>query len=79
MPRAQPKRPIRQVIAYAQSNWAALLRYTEHGDLCIDNNLADWTLRAQAIGRRYAQFPIVRSECSPTVRNARIAAVNPSI
>src|SRR5512135_3582602 len=28
-----PKSPIGQAIAYAQSNWAALLRYTEHGDL----------------------------------------------
>jgi transposase len=54
--KALPKSPIGQAIAYAQSNWAALLRYTEHGDLSIDNNLAERTLRAQAIGRRNWTF-----------------------
>jgi hypothetical protein len=53
--RALPKSPIGQAIAYAQSNWA-LLRYTEHGDLSIDNNLAERMLRAQAIGRRNWTF-----------------------
>jgi transposase len=51
-----PKSPIGQAIAYAQSNWAALLRYVEHGELSIDNNLAERMLRAQAIGRRYWTF-----------------------
>ena len=54
--RALPKSPIGQAIAYARSNWAALLRYTEHGDLSIDNNLAERMLRAQAIGRRNWTF-----------------------
>jgi hypothetical protein len=54
--RALPKSPIGQAIAYAQSNWAALLRYIEHGDLSIDNNLAERMLRAQAIGRRNWTF-----------------------
>jgi hypothetical protein len=54
--KALPKSPIGQAIAYAQSNWAALLRYTEHGDLSIDNNLAERMLRAQAIGRRNSTF-----------------------
>jgi transposase len=51
-----PKSPIGQAIAYAQSNWAALCRYPEHGDLSIDNNLAERMLRAQAIGRRNWTF-----------------------
>src|SRR5262249_15209067 len=38
------------------SNWAALMRYTEHGDLSIDNNLAERMLRAQAIGRKNYTF-----------------------
>jgi hypothetical protein len=54
--KALPKSPMCQAIAYAQSNWAALLRYTEHGDLSIDNNLAERMLRAQAIGRRNWTF-----------------------
>jgi transposase len=54
--RALPKSPIGQAIAYARSNWAALLRYTEHGELSIDNNLAERMLRAQALGRRNWTF-----------------------
>jgi transposase len=54
--KALPKSPIGQAIAYAQSNWAALLRYTEHGDLSIDNNLAERMLRAQALGRKNWTF-----------------------
>ena len=53
---ALPKSPIGQAIAYAQSNWAALCRYPEHGGLSIDNNLAERMLRAQAIGRRNWTF-----------------------
>jgi hypothetical protein len=53
---ALPMSPIGQAIAYAQSNWVALLEYTEHGELSIDNNLAERILRAQAIGRRNWTF-----------------------
>lgn len=53
---ALPRSPIGQAIAYARSNWAALCRYPEHGDLSIDNNLAERMLRAQAIGRRNWTF-----------------------
>jgi hypothetical protein len=40
------------------SGWfqEALLRYTDHGGLSIDNNLAERVLRAQAIGRRNWTF-----------------------
>jgi hypothetical protein len=51
-----PKSPIGQAIAYAHSNWAALRRYPEHGELSADNNLAERMLRAQAIGRRNWTF-----------------------
>jgi hypothetical protein len=54
--KALPKSPIGQAIAYSRSNWAALLRYIEHGDLSIDNNLAERMLRAQAIGRKNYMF-----------------------
>jgi transposase len=53
---ALPKSPIGQAIAYARSNWTALCRYPEHGELSIDNNLAERMLRAQAIGRRNWTF-----------------------
>jgi hypothetical protein len=48
--RVLPKSPNGQAIAYAQSTWAALCRYPEHGELSIDNKLAERMLRAQAIG-----------------------------
>jgi hypothetical protein len=54
--KALPKSPIGQAIAYSQSNWAALCRYPEHGELSIDNNLAERMLRAQAIGRKNYTF-----------------------
>jgi transposase len=51
-----PKSPIGQAIAYARSNWTALCRYPEHGELGIDNNLAERMLRAQALGRKNYTF-----------------------
>jgi transposase len=53
---ALPKSPLGQAVAYAQANWAALCRYPEHGELSIDNNLAERMLRAQAIGRKNWTF-----------------------
>jgi hypothetical protein len=53
---ALPKSPMGQAIAYAQSNWSALCRYPEHGELSIDNNLAERMLRSQAVGRRNWTF-----------------------
>ena len=43
---------IGEAIAYALGNWAALLRYTEDGDLEIDNNGAERSLRGVAVGRK---------------------------
>ncbi|QEL14159.1 IS66 family transposase [Limnoglobus roseus] len=50
-PAALPKSPLGQAITYAVRNWAALVRYVEHGFLSIDNNLAERTLRPVAVGR----------------------------
>ena len=47
-----PKSPIGQAIAYAQRQWQALMRFTEHGFLNIDNNASERALRAVAIGRK---------------------------
>jgi hypothetical protein len=48
---ALPKSPIGQAIAYARSSWAVLCCYPEHGELSIDNYLAEKKSRADAIGR----------------------------
>jgi transposase len=49
--KALPKTPLGQAIGYALNNWKALNRYLEQGYLAIDNNLAERTLRAIALGR----------------------------
>ena len=55
-PQVLPKSPIGQAIAYTLSNWEALVRYTEDGDLEIDNNGAERSLRGVAVGRRNWTF-----------------------
>jgi len=55
-PRVVPKSPIGQAMAYALSNWAALVRYAQDGDLEIDNNGAERSLRGVAVGRRNWTF-----------------------
>jgi transposase len=49
---ALPKSPIRQAINYCLGNWAALIRYTEDGDLSIDNNAAEQQMKPIAVGRK---------------------------
>jgi len=55
-PQVLPKSPEGQAIAYALSNWKALIRYCEDGDLEIDNNGAERSLRGIAVGRRNWTF-----------------------
>lgn len=50
-PTALPKSALGIAIGYALNNWAALKRYRDEGHLAIDNNLAERTLRAVALGR----------------------------
>lgn len=47
-----PKSPIGQAISYALSNWTALTRYVDDGDLHIDNNPAENAIRPIVLGRR---------------------------
>jgi transposase len=54
--RVLPKSPIGQAVSYARAQWEDLQTYTRNGDLSIDNNLAERTLRAQAIGRKNYLF-----------------------
>jgi hypothetical protein len=39
-------------LGYALSNWTALCRYVEDGDLEIDNNAAERSLRGVVVGRK---------------------------
>src|SRR6266511_509108 len=47
-----PKSPFGAAVGYALSNWAALCRYSDDGDLAIDNNASERSLRGVAVGRR---------------------------
>jgi transposase len=51
-----PKSEAGQAIAYALKNWTALTRYLEDGDLSIDNNYTERSLRGIAVGRRNWTF-----------------------
>jgi len=51
-PNVLPKSPEGQAMSYVLSNWDALMRYTEDGDLEIDNNGAERSLRGIAVGRK---------------------------
>jgi transposase len=51
-----PKSQAGQAVSYALKNWAALTRYCEDGDLSIDNNHTERSLRGIAIGRNNWTF-----------------------
>jgi hypothetical protein len=51
-----PKSEAGQAVSYALKNWAALTRYLEDGDLSIDNNHTERSLRGIAVGRNNWTF-----------------------
>ena len=51
-----PKSEAGQAIAYALKNWTALTRYCADGDLAIDNNGTERSLRGFAVGRNNWTF-----------------------
>jgi transposase len=63
-----PKSPMGEAIHYAMNNWAALCRYTEDGDLTIDNNAVERMLKLIALGRKNWLF-------AGSERGGRTAAV----
>jgi transposase len=55
-PRVLPKSPEAEAIAYTLANWKALNRYCDDGNLEIDNNGAERSLRGVAVGRKNWMF-----------------------
>jgi transposase len=55
-PKVLPKSPEGQAIAYALSNWKALVQYSKDGAFEIDNNGAERSLRGVAVGRKNRLF-----------------------
>jgi len=57
-----PKSEAGRAVTYARKNWEALTRYTQDGDLSIDNNHTERSIRGIAVGRNYVRSLIM---CSP--------------
>jgi transposase len=55
-PQLLPKSEAGQGVAYLLKNWLALTRYLGDGDLSIDNNRTERSLRGIAVGRRNWTF-----------------------
>jgi transposase len=51
-----PKSPEGRAVRYALKNWKALTRYSEDGNLEIDNNATERTIRGVAVGRANWMF-----------------------
>jgi transposase len=66
-----PKSPEGRAVRYTLKNWTALNRYCEDGDLEIDNNRTERSIRGVAVGRHYAESAIM---CSPRCRLQRDGA-----
>ena len=56
-----PKSSIGQAATYTFNQWQALQRYCESGELKIDNNAAERTMRPIAIGRKNWLFVASRT------------------
>jgi transposase len=54
--RLLPKSEAGQAVAYLLKNWLALTRYLEDGDLSIDNNRTEHSIRGIAVGRHNWTF-----------------------
>jgi transposase len=54
-----PKSPLGDAVRYLTNQWGALQHFVEDGRLAIDNNRAENQLRVVALGRNYADLPIM--------------------
>jgi transposase len=55
-PELLPKSDAGKAVTYILKNWTALMRYLESGDLAIDNNRTERSLRGVAVGRHNWTF-----------------------
>ena len=65
-----------KAISYATTRWTALTRYTDNGAIEIDNNAAERSLRAVAMGRNYLRSVIMRSTARTAAWGAAERTVN---
>jgi transposase len=67
-----PKSTIGEAVSYTLRQWGKLITYTQHGQLCIDNNRAERAVKPFVIGRKNWLF-------SNTASGARASAILYSI
>jgi hypothetical protein len=67
-----PKSTIGEAVSYTLRQWEKLVTYTQHGQLCIDNNRAERAVKPFVIGRKNWLF-------SNTASGARASAILYSI
>jgi transposase len=51
-PRYLPQSPMGQAISYALNQWPTLVRFLDHGEVEIDNNLVENAIRPTAVGKK---------------------------
>jgi transposase len=51
-----PSSPLGKALQYTLARWHKLIRYIEDGNLCIDNNMIENSIRPIAIGRKNYMF-----------------------
>jgi len=56
LPTVPPKTALGEALAHLHKYWSRLVRYTERGDLPIDNNRCENSIRPFAVGRRRWMF-----------------------
>jgi transposase len=60
-PHVLPKSPIGQALRYTTGQWDALVRYCDDGQLAVDNNVSERTVKIPAIGRKNWLFVASRA------------------
>ena len=56
LPQVRPTSPLGKALAYTRPRWKGLSAYTKHGQIEIDNNLVENSIRSLAIGRKNYLF-----------------------
>ena len=51
-PRYLPQSLMGQAISYALNQWSTMVRFIEHGEVEIDNNLVENAIRPTAVGKK---------------------------
>lgn len=56
LPRVPPKSALGTALSYRRNDWTQRVRYTERGDLPIDNNRCENAIRPFVVGRKAGLF-----------------------